>query len=62
MKSRLMAALILLCVLCTAADRPKPIYKVTRLSITEVGISCLNGADPTGSKHGDMVIMSCGKE
>jgi hypothetical protein len=45
-----------------AADKPKNIYKVTHLSTTEVGISCLNGADPTGRKFGDVVIMSCGKE
>ena len=38
---------------------PKALYKVTKLSQSQVGISCLNGADPTGRKIGDLVIMSC---
>jgi hypothetical protein len=60
--TRYIVASALLCALCSAAtDKPKPIYKITRLSVTEVGISCLNGADPTGRKIGDTVIMSCGK-
>lgn len=52
----------ILCVAATAAERVKlePIYKVSRLSNTEVGISCMNGADPTGKKIGNTVIMSCG--
>jgi hypothetical protein len=41
--------------------RPKPIYKVTKLSLTEVGISCNNGGDPTGRKIGDTLIISCGR-
>jgi hypothetical protein len=58
----IVAVMILFCAMCdAAADRPKPIYKITRLTTTQVGISCLNGADPTGRKIGDMVIMSCGK-
>lgn len=36
-------------------------YKVTRLSANEVGVSCTNGADPSGSKVGDTVILSCGE-
>lgn len=46
------------------AERIKlePVYKVTRISNTEVGIACMNGADPTGKKIGNTVIMSCGKE
>jgi hypothetical protein len=53
------ALLVLLGTLFAASDKPKPIYKITRLTQTQVGISCLNGADPTGRKIGDMVIMSC---
>jgi hypothetical protein len=41
--------------------KPKAIYKVSRLSLTDVGISCTNGADPTGLKAGDTLIISCGK-
>lgn len=33
----------------------KSIYKVFRLNPNEVGISCLNGADPTGRKDGGLV-------
>lgn len=36
-------------------------YKVSRLSTKEVGISCLNGGDPTGTKLGETLIISCGK-
>jgi hypothetical protein len=50
---------VLLTTLAFAAERSKALYKVTRLSPTQVGISCLNGADPTGRKVGDIVIMSC---
>lgn len=44
-----------------AVDRAKNIIKVTHMSTTEVGIACLNGADPTGVKVGDTVVMSCGR-
>lgn len=60
--SRIAVVLLLLCALCAAAERAKAVYKITRLSTMSVGISCLNGADPTGRKVGDVVIMSCGKE
>jgi hypothetical protein len=65
MKTTVMAALLLLtssvagkaqCDTC----KPKPIYKVTKLSLTEVSISCTNGADPTGKKLGDILVISCG--
>jgi hypothetical protein len=32
-----------------------------RLSSTEVAVSCANGADPTGQKIGNTLIISCGK-
>jgi hypothetical protein len=44
------------------ADKPKSIYKVFRFTPNEVGISCQNGADPTGRKVGDILIISCGTE
>ena len=40
--------------------RAKYICKVSHLSVTSVGISCLNGADPTGQKLGDVLVISCG--
>lgn len=59
--TKIIIAVLLLCGLCIATERQKALYKVTRLTTTQVGISCLNGADPTGRKIGDMVIMSCGE-
>ena len=44
-----------------AAERVATVYKISRMSSTEVGISCNNGADPTGTKVGNTVVMSCGK-
>jgi len=44
-----------------AKDKVEYIYKLSRLSEREVGISCLNGGDPTGTKVGDTLIISCGK-
>ena len=43
-----------------ASERAKNVYKTTHLSTTQVGISCQNGADPTGRKIGDLLIISCG--
>lgn len=48
-----LAAFLILCGLALAADRAKSIIKVTHMSTTEVGVSCANGADPTGTKLGD---------
>lgn len=38
----------------------KSLYKVSRLSQTDVAIGCLNGGDPTGRMYGDVLIISCG--
>jgi hypothetical protein len=43
------------------ATATKYIYKLSRLSESEVGISCQNGGDPTVTKVGDTLIVSCGK-
>lgn len=53
--------LILLLGTTAFATRIEYNYKVTRLSTKEVGISCLNGGDPTGTKLGETLIISCGK-
>ena len=56
------ASLVLLfAVAIFAGEKPKNVYKLFHFSPTEVGISCQNGADPTGRKVGDLVIISCGK-
>jgi hypothetical protein len=52
---------LLFAVAVFAGDKPKNIYKVFHLSPSEIGISCQNGADPSGRKVGDLVIISCGK-
>lgn len=44
---------------CQSCLKPKPVYKVTKLSLTDVGVTCLNGADPTGQKYGNVLIISC---
>ena len=50
-----------LCNVAGECARPKPVYKVMKLSTSEVGISCLNGGDPTGKKIGNVLIISCGQ-
>ena len=59
LKRFVIAALIVGSGLAIASDRPKALYKVTRLSTTQVGISCLNNAWPKAQKFGDVVILSC---
>jgi hypothetical protein len=44
-----------------AKDKVEYIYKLSRLSVSEVGVSCQNGGDPTVTKVGDTLIVSCGK-
>ena len=39
----------------------KYVLSSKRLSSTEVALSCSNGADPTGQKVGQTVIISCGR-
>lgn len=60
---RLFTLVTILAVLALAAvAATKTICQVKRLSTSEVGISCANGADPTGTKIGDTVIISCGND
>lgn len=54
-------ALTLILVGIAIAGEQKALYKLTRLSPTEVGIYCTNGGDPTGNKVGNTLIISCGK-
>lgn len=55
-----LTAVLILAVAGLAAE-VKTIYKVHRFNASEIGISCQNGADPTGRKVGDIVIISCGR-
>lgn len=60
MRNTIIALLVL--VSCAfATERMQTLYKLTHLSPTEVGIFCTNGADPTGNKVGNTLIISCGK-
>jgi hypothetical protein len=43
-------------------SKPKPNYKVTKLSIQDVGVSCLNGQKPDVKVVGKFVIISCDAE
>ena len=56
----------LLAALCVVSARrpncptkPKPNYKVTKISIQDVGVSCLNGQPPDVQKLGHTVVVSC---
>lgn len=60
MKTFLTLATIVLALALAAGAASKNICQVKRLSTNEVGISCANGADPTGVKIGETVVMSCG--
>lgn len=44
---------------CSRCVKPKPAYKVTKLSLLDVGISCLNGVDPISHVYGNVLIVSC---
>jgi hypothetical protein len=65
MKSLTYVGALLAALLFAAAfaygTQPKPNYRVTRLSANAVGVSCLNGGDPTGRKVGDVLILTCGE-
>ena len=61
MKIAIALAAMLAVVAAIHGDAPKANYKVMHLSPTQVGVSCLNGGDPTGNKIGDLLIISCGR-
>lgn len=60
MKTKAIAAVLILCAFALG-QRAKSVIKVSHLSPTEVGISCLNDGDPTGQTVGGVLIISCGK-
>lgn len=45
----------------SSQQREKYNIKAAHLGPNAVAIVCLNGADPTGIKQGDVLIISCGK-
>ena len=44
-----------------AAERAQSIIHVSHIGTSTVGITCANGADPTGIKSGEVLLISCGK-
>jgi hypothetical protein len=57
-----MKTLVILSLLASSyGPRPESIIKTSHLSSTEIAVSCKNGADPTGQKIGDVLLISCGK-
>jgi hypothetical protein len=64
---RILAAValtVLVVAMLAKATTAKALYKVSRLSISEVAVSCENGADPTTypKLNGlDALIISCGR-
>lgn len=53
--------LVLVLAYSLAASEPKYICKTSHLGPMSVAVTCLNGADPTGTKVGDTLIISCGR-
>lgn len=44
------------------AEKPRYVAKATHLGPMAVGVTCLNGADPTvAGNYGNVLIVSCGK-
>lgn len=61
MRKLIVIVVVVLAGVLNASDRPKALYKVLRISTTEVGIVCENGGDPTGKKIGQLLVISCGQ-
>ncbi len=55
--------LLVVTLLLTAAlaAEQKYVLNAKRLSSTEFALVCNNGGDPTGTKIGNTLIISCGK-
>lgn len=60
-RNLILLSIVLLAGSLDASDKPKAIYKILRISTTELGIVCQNGADPTGRKLGQLLVISCGQ-
>lgn len=51
--------LLLLGVVAEAISAADTFYKVSKLSMTQVGVSCLRGDYPQVGRYGDIVVISC---
>ena len=61
MKTLITLAAVIALAQVSGTAESKNILSGKRLSTTEVALSCSNGADPTGRKIGNTVIISCGR-
>ncbi len=57
---RVFLAVLLLSAAALAGERSLRWIKSSYISDGSVAVSCKNGADPTGVKYGDTLIISCG--
>lgn len=55
----LVLSVVLLGAAVLATGESKYVLSSKRLSSTAVALSCANGADPTGKKFGQVLIISC---
>lgn len=58
-KKALIACLVFGSIAWGMQERQKNVCKATHLGPYSVAISCTDGADPTGKKLGDTLIISC---
>lgn len=58
--TRIFWIFLLLVGVATAARR-EYVIKSAHLGLNSLAVSCENGADPTGQKYGEVLIISCGK-
>lgn len=60
MKTQIVIVASLLLAGSLTAQHVKYVIKSTHLSESAIGVSCLNGGDPTGRMVGDVLVISCG--
>lgn len=61
MKTKLIVAALILGAFALGQSTRKYNIKISHLDVNTISIVCLNGADPTGTKYGSLLLMSCGE-
>lgn len=59
MKTRIAITAALVLIGGVGAQKAKTLFKVTKVSLSQVAVSCTNGADPTIRRIGDMLVVAC---
>lgn len=59
MKTRIALFVLVALTLCVGQRVEKYICKVNHLGPYAISVNCLNGADATGTKIGDTLVISC---